>query len=200
MVVPADPTAHLVVIEPGLAVAGLEHLLDPVPLPLGANHFGQADLGPGVAQGVVGPRLAHRTDHYQTLLRPDPTVLFGPNPRAQRIDHQRPLLALTDGDPLPPRLRLPRRPDIGALKRHRALAADTGLLPGWTASLQVAHRGVARHVQGVAFRASAQRGAERGGPAEFVVTHDPAVGQAGQTPVQQVQRDPPFLLELDRRR
>src|SRR5947209_6461426 len=34
MVVPADPTADLVVIEPGLAVARLEHFLDPVPLPL----------------------------------------------------------------------------------------------------------------------------------------------------------------------
>ena len=37
MVVPSDPTADLVVIEPGFAVAGLEHLLDPVPLPPGAN-------------------------------------------------------------------------------------------------------------------------------------------------------------------
>ncbi len=34
VVVPADPTADLVMIQTGLAVAGLEKLLDPVPLAL----------------------------------------------------------------------------------------------------------------------------------------------------------------------
>ncbi len=130
MVVPSDPTADLVVIESGLAVAGLEHLLDPVPLPLGANHFGQGDLGPGVAQGIVDPRRAHRTDHHQPLFRSDPPVLFGPDAHAQGIDHQRPLLAVANGDPLPPRLRLPRRPDIGPLERHRALRSRTVVLHG----------------------------------------------------------------------
>ena len=72
--------------------------------------------------------------------------------------------------------------------------------PPGAAPLQVAHRGVARHVQDVTLRASTQRGAELGGPAELVVADDPAVGQAGQAPVQQVQRDPPLLLELDLRR
>src|SRR6266511_752170 len=200
MVVPSDPTTDLVVIEPGLAVAGLEHLLNPVPLPLGANHFGQGDLGAGVAQGVVDPRLADRTDHHQTLLRPDPSVLFGPDAHAHRIDHQRPLLAAAEGDPLPPRLRLTRRPDVGPLERHLALAADAGLLPWRATPLQVAHGGVAGYVQHVTLRPSTQRSAELGGPAEFVITHDPAVGQAGQAPVQQVQRDPPLLLEVDLRR
>ena len=42
-----------------------------------------------------------------------------------------------------------------------------------------------------------QLGTELGGPAQLVVSHDPTVGQTGQTTVQQVQRDPPRLLELD---
>ena len=46
VVMPADPAAHLVMIQPRLAVARLEELLDPVPLPLGADQLGQGDLRP----------------------------------------------------------------------------------------------------------------------------------------------------------
>src|SRR5512144_244046 len=44
VVVPADPTPHLVVVQPRLAVAGLEQLLDPMPLTLHPDQFGQRDL------------------------------------------------------------------------------------------------------------------------------------------------------------
>ena len=76
-------------------------------------------------------------------------------------------------------------------------AADAGLLAGRATPLQVAHRGVARHVQDITLAALTQRGAELGGPAQLVIADDPAVGQAGQAPVEQVQGDPPGLLELD---
>src|SRR5205807_8041968 len=103
MVVPSDPTADLVVIESDLTVARLEHLLGAVPLPLHPDQLGQGDLGAGIGQGVVDPRLADRTDHDQPLLRPDPTVLLGPDTDRQRIDLQWPLLAAADADPFPPR-------------------------------------------------------------------------------------------------
>src|SRR5512135_1148328 len=200
MMMPSDPTPDLVVIEPGLAVAGLEHLLDPVPLPLHPNQLGQGDLGASVGQGVVDPRFADRTDHHQPFLRPDSPVLLGPDPNSHRVNLERAFLTLANGDPLPPRFRLVRRPGVGPARRHLALAADPGLLPQRAAPLQVAHCSVAGHVQDITLRALSQCGPELGGPAELVVTDDPAVGQAGQAPIQEVQRDPPLLLELDPRR
>ena len=54
--------------------------------------------------------------------------MFGPDAHAPRIDHQRPRLAAAEGDPLPPRLRRTRRPDVAPLERHLALAADAANL------------------------------------------------------------------------
>jgi hypothetical protein len=79
VVMPAHPAPDLVMIEPDLTLAGSQHLLDPVSLPPGPDHPGQRDLGVGVAQGVVDPRLAHRTDHHQELFRTDPPLLLGPD-------------------------------------------------------------------------------------------------------------------------
>src|SRR5439155_13277899 len=107
------------------------------------------------------------------------------------------LLTGADDDPLPPRFRLARRPRVGPSERHLAFATDTGPLAWRPPPLQVAHRGVARHVQEVAFLTPTQLRTELGRPTEVVVAGDPAVGQAGQAPVQQVQGDLPFLLELD---
>src|SRR3954469_19824075 len=118
MVMPSDPATHLVVVEPGLAVAGLEHLLDPMRLPLRTDDLRQRDLGARVGHRVVGPRLAHRTDHDQSLLRADPAVLLGPDSYHHRIDQERPLLARADLYPLPPRSRLVSRPGVGPLERH----------------------------------------------------------------------------------
>src|SRR5438270_147095 len=67
-------------------------------------------------------------------------------------------------------------------------------------ALEVAHCSVAGHVQDITFFAMTQRGAELGGPAELVVTDDPAVGQAGQAAIQEIERDLPLLLERDARR
>src|SRR3954463_12226942 len=110
-------------IQPHLTVARLEDLLDPVPLPLHADQFGQWHLSPGVGQRVIDARLADRTDHHQPLLRPDPTVLLGPDSDGHRVDLQRPLLPGADSDALPPRFRLTRRPRVGPSERHLALAA-----------------------------------------------------------------------------
>lgn len=64
-------------------------------------------------------------------------------------------------------------------------------------ALEVAHCGVAGHVQDITCFAMTQRGAELGGPAKLVVTDDPAVGQARQAAIQEIERDLPLLLERD---
>jgi hypothetical protein len=74
---PTDPTADLIMSEPGLALTGLEHLLDTMPLPLDTNQLGHGDLGAGLAQGVVDPRLAASTKHDQAFLRSEATILLG---------------------------------------------------------------------------------------------------------------------------
>src|SRR5262245_39900617 len=102
MMIPSDPAPDLVVIEARLAIAGLKHFLDPMPLALRADDLRQGHLGTGAGQGVVGSRLAHRTDHDQPLFRSDSTALPRPDSHHHGIDRQRALLARADLDPLPP--------------------------------------------------------------------------------------------------
>jgi len=64
-----------------------------------------------------------------------------------------------------------------------ALAAPSGVATPGTPSFQVAHQGVARHVQNVAFPTSSQRGAVLRSATEFVIADDPAVRQTGQAPI-----------------
>ena len=92
VVMPTDPTADLIMIEPGLAVTGLEHLFDAMPLTPGTDHLGHRDIGAGVAHGIVDPRLADGTEHDQAFLRTDATILLGLDPGRQDVDLQRPLL------------------------------------------------------------------------------------------------------------
>src|SRR5262249_24449518 len=151
---PADPAPHLVVVQPRLAVAGLEHLLDAVPLALRADDLFKRHLGAGVGQGVVGSRLAHRTDHDQPLFRSDTTVLLGSDSHDHRIARQRTPLARADLDPLPSRLRLARRPVVGSSEGHLPLAATPGMTTPRTPTLKVTHRGIARHVEDITFLAT----------------------------------------------
>jgi len=109
---PADPTADLIRIEPGLAVTGLEHLLDTMPLALDTDQLRHGDIGAGVAQGVVDPQFADGTEHDQAFLRADATILLGLDPGRQDVDLQRPPLGIADGQAHPPRLRLALGPDI----------------------------------------------------------------------------------------
>src|SRR4051812_20764212 len=120
---PSDPPAHLVMIEARLTIPRLEQLLDPMTLPLGADHSRQRVLGTRVGQRVVRPRLTDRSDHHQPLLRPDPTLLPGTDPNCHGIDDERPLLAVADRDPLPTRPRLARRPEVGPHEGDLPLAA-----------------------------------------------------------------------------
>src|SRR4051812_39052299 len=99
MMMPTDPAPDLVVIQARLAVAGLEDLLDPMPLSLSTDDLRQRDLGARVGHRIVDPRLPHRTDYDQPLLRADPAVLLGPDSHHHRIDQRRPLLARPDFDP-----------------------------------------------------------------------------------------------------
>ena len=59
VVMPAHPTPDLIMIQPDLPLAGAEHLLDPVPLPLGSDHLGQGGLGAGVAQEPFQNKLVN---------------------------------------------------------------------------------------------------------------------------------------------
>ena len=108
-------------IKPGLAVAGLEHLLNPVLLPLGANHFGQG--------GASGPALLKAES-----IRVSPTGRITTRRSSGPIHpsclaRTRTLLASTTSGPVsPPRLRRTRRPDVAPLERHLALAADAANL------------------------------------------------------------------------
>src|SRR5258708_8994198 len=177
MMMPANPAADLVVIEAHLAIAGLEHLFDPVPLPLGTDHCGQGDLRAGVRQGVVDPCLTHRSDHDQPLFRPDPTVLLGPDLDRHRVDQKRPFLTVADGDPLPPRLRLALCPIIGPLKRDFALPTATGMSAPGAAPFQVAHRRVAGHVQDISPLPPPQRRTPPPSPSRFLVSYHPPLAR-----------------------
>ena len=88
--VPAHPASHLIVAQADIALARLQHLLDPVPPPVGLHHSGQRYVT-GIRQGVPDLRfLGHRSDDHQPLQRPDPALLaFGLHPRLQRPHHSR---------------------------------------------------------------------------------------------------------------
>lgn len=87
-----DPTAHLVMVQSDLAVAGLEKLFDAAPLLLGADRLTQGNLGGGVGRGVVRSQLAHRAHHDQPPLGSNPALLLGPHSHRQGVDLERPLL------------------------------------------------------------------------------------------------------------
>src|SRR4051794_7771796 len=111
-------------------------------------------------QRVMDLRLRpDRAGHHQALLRADPPTLLGPYPDGHRVDPQRPPLAVADLQPGPPRVRLPRRPGVGAAERHLRLAAPAGT-PRGTPALQVADVGVAGHVEHVPLAVPPQPAAE----------------------------------------
>jgi len=127
VVMPTDPTANFVMIQPSFAIASLEQLFDAMPLPLGTNHVRQGCLGAGIGQSVVGPHLADGPHHNQTFFRTDTVILLGLDPDHHRFDFQGALLGIANGQACPPRLRLTLRPIIDPLKRSFAFAA-TALL------------------------------------------------------------------------
>src|SRR6516162_1515774 len=71
VVMPADPTANFIMIQPGLAVTGLEELFNTVSLTLDSDQFGQGYFRASISNGVVGLRLADGADHNQSFFRPD---------------------------------------------------------------------------------------------------------------------------------
>src|SRR6266852_4491813 len=119
VVVPADPTAHLVVAPPDLALALLERLLDPVAAAMHPRHLPTPRL-PRVGQGVPRRRLLLATsDHRQALARPDVAVLLlGLDRRQQHLDGAGSFVAVLDLDRAPASRRLPRRPLIHALEQR----------------------------------------------------------------------------------
>src|ERR1700704_451480 len=97
--VPALPTADLVMVQADLAVTLLEQLLNPVPFSMREDHLGQGDLGRRVGKRVPGLRLRLRAaNHYHPLDRPDvPLLVEGLHARSLcRLDDQRAFLAGAD--------------------------------------------------------------------------------------------------------
>src|SRR4051794_38926845 len=122
-------------------------------------------------------------------------LLLGPHPHRHGVDPQRPPLAVADLQPGPPRLRLPRRPGVDAAERHLALAAPAGTPSRGTPTLQVADVGVAGDVEHIPLAVAAEPAAELRRSAHLVVAADPGVGQALAASLEQVDGDPPRLLE-----
>src|SRR5439155_8714980 len=111
----------------------------------------------------------------------------------------RPALAVPHRQPGPAGLRLPRRPGVGPAERHPPPAAPAGTPPRGAPALQVADVGVAGHVEHVPLAVPTEPAAEPRRSAHLVVATDPGVGQVLAAPLQQVDGDPPRLLELDAR-
>src|SRR5579884_4340874 len=109
VVVPAHPAAHLVVRQPDLALALLQHLLDAVPLAVDAYQGGPPLPPACVAQRVPRLRLSPQAaDDGERLGGADvPALLLGLHAPLQRPDFQRPLGTVPDREGLPPRRRLP---------------------------------------------------------------------------------------------
>src|SRR3984885_4503342 len=63
VVMPTDPTANFIMIQPSFAIASLEQLFDAMPLPLGTNHVRQGCLGAGFGQSEGGTHLAEGSIH-----------------------------------------------------------------------------------------------------------------------------------------
>src|SRR5512144_275595 len=194
---PAHPAARLVVPQTRIALARLELLLDPGPRAMDPHQLTQRDVGGSVAQRVARPGLGlDRAHHQQPLLRADSSLLLGADAPRHRLDHERSLLPVADGQPGPARGRLPRRPDVDAAEGDLPLAAHTGATPRGAALLQVADRRVAGYVQHVALALLPQPLPELRRAAELIIADHPDVGQGGVAP-EQVGGDPPRLLGRD---
>src|SRR5437764_11626249 len=140
-------------------------------------------------------RRLDRAGDHQALLRADPPLLFAPHPDGQGVDLQWPPLAVADRQPGPPPVRLPRRPDVGATERHLALTAPAGVPARGTPALQVANGRVAGHIEHIPLAVPTEPAAELRRSAHLVVAADPGVGQVLAATLQQVDGDPPRLLE-----
>src|SRR5271156_1016543 len=197
MVMPTNPTTDFVMIQPSFAVAGLEQFFDAMPLSLGTDHFGQGHFGAAIAQSVVDLRFADGSQHDQTFLRTDTAILLGLDPNHYRLDFQWALFGVANGQACPPRLRLTLRPSVDPLKGGFAFAAASFLTASRRSAFQVADQGVTWDVEHIAFLALSQLTADLRRPTKIVIARNPTMGQAGQAPVQQIQRDPPLLLKLD---
>src|SRR5271166_1911375 len=198
MVMPANPTADLVVIETGFSVACLEHFFNPVSLPLHLDQIGQRDTSPGVGQGIVNSGLADRANHDQAFLWADPAILLGPDTYCHRVNQQWSLFRRADCNPLPLRLRPIRRPLVHPLEWHFALAAASRLPAPRTTAFKVTDRRVTGHVEHVSLAALTQSGAEFSGASKLIIARDPAMLQARQATAQEIQTNLSLLLELDR--
>jgi len=197
VVMPPDPTANFIMIQPGLAITGLEELFNTVSLTLDSNQFGQGHFRASVSDGVVDLCLADGADHNQSFFRPDFPVLLGTDPDGHRIDVEWPFLPTTHSQPYPLGIRLALGPRVSPLPGDLTFASAPSSATSRTSSFQITYCRVARHIQNVALAVTSQDGSELGDTTEFVVAGDPTVRQPKQAAVEQIEGDLPFLLESD---
>src|SRR5260370_559749 len=119
VMVPAQPTAHVVVAQPHLLFALLQQLLHPVPRPM---HPGQLRPPRLVGVGKRVPRLRFlltTLQDRQPLARPHTAVgVLGLHRCQQHLHQHRPLLAIADFHRPPTPRRLPRQPLVHPLEQR----------------------------------------------------------------------------------
>jgi len=102
MVVPADPTAHLVVREPRLALRFLEHLLDAVPLHVDTHELRERHIARRVRERIPHTRaILDAPDHHQSLLGADPLLVLRPDAGPDCLDLDGASLPVADLEALP---------------------------------------------------------------------------------------------------
>src|SRR5919201_5135920 len=113
LVMPADPTTHLVMVQTDRAIALSEQFLDAVPAPMHLRHVA-APRRVGVAERVPGLRLGFATaEHRQALAGADAAVgVLGLHVGQQDPHLQRSFLRVAHADLPPAALRLPGQPAL----------------------------------------------------------------------------------------
>src|SRR6516165_781582 len=185
VVVPADPTANLIMRQADFALGFVKNLFDAMPLAMDTHqHF---DVRRAVAQRVPGSRLGLQgADHQQALRAADPAIfVLRLHSNRQSLNTQRPLVTIANLHGLPTFRRLPGGPAVGTLERRLAAIR---------LKLQLARQGIRRHVHNIALPLPPQPQTKRGYTAKFVVRRDPAMRQM-KVARQQLDGDPPLLLK-----
>ena len=141
VVVPADPTANLIMRQADFTLGFVKNLFDAMPLAMDTHqHF---DVRRAVAQRVPGSRLGLQgADHQQALRAADPAIfVLRLHSNRQSLNTQRPLVTIANLHGLPTFRRLPGGPAVGTLERRLAAIR---------LKLQLARQGIRRHVHNIA--------------------------------------------------
>src|SRR3990170_4997543 len=178
--VPSDPGADLVLVQPDVALAHVECLLDTVAAGPDAHQLAQRSSR---VRGEVRPALAVPVvvDHQQHLgALGNPFPSWRVDPHLRRAHRDGSLLSITDSEATPGRLRKCRCP----VARPRPASAT-----------RQPHLGVLDDLKNVLLLLLIQQIAQLGRLAVALVPHHPAVREQLPSAQQQLRRQLPALLE-----